>query len=162
MSHSSAGDWHFSCGNHLCGLRAAGVLVQDGKILVQRDADGREFALPGGHVKLGETLQDSLIREFLEETGRHIRCERMLWSEECFWEWNGKKAHNLCFYFLIRLCDGESLPDTGSFFPQKDNENVLLGYLSIDSLQEVILYPEFLKKEIHRLDSSIQHFITYA
>lgn len=36
-----------------------GVLIRDGKILVQRDRDGHEYVLPGGHVKIGEILEDA-------------------------------------------------------------------------------------------------------
>ena len=61
-------DWIFTFENSICDLRTVGVLIRDGKILVQRDRGGNEYALPGGHVKIGETLDDGLIREFKEET----------------------------------------------------------------------------------------------
>ena len=48
-------DWFFRTNEYICDLRTVGVLVRDGKLLVQRDRDGNEFALPGGHVKIGET-----------------------------------------------------------------------------------------------------------
>ncbi len=48
------------------------------------EKDGKEYALPGGHVKIGETLEDGLIRETMEEMGIKIECKRLLWSEECF------------------------------------------------------------------------------
>ena len=75
-------DWLFTTDEYICDLRTVGVLIRDGKILVQRDRDGHEYALPGGHVKIGETLEDGLIREYKEETGADIKCERFLWSEE--------------------------------------------------------------------------------
>ena len=78
-------DWIFPTENSVCDLRTVGLLIKDGKILVQRDRDGSEYVLPGGHVKIGETLEDGLIREFKEETDTDIKCIRMLWSEECFW-----------------------------------------------------------------------------
>lgn len=77
-------DWLFQTDAFTCDLRAAAVLVKGGKILLQRDADGSEYALPGGHVQVGETLEDALLREFSEETGIPVRIRRMLWSEECF------------------------------------------------------------------------------
>jgi ADP-ribose pyrophosphatase YjhB (NUDIX family) len=93
-------DWLFETEEYICDLRTVGVLIRDNKILVQRDRVGNEFALPGGHVKIGETLENGLIREYKEETGSDIFCRRLLWSEECFWEWNGKQAHNIAFYYL--------------------------------------------------------------
>lgn len=62
-------DWLFADANYVCDLRTVAVLVKDGKILVQRDKDGNEYALPGGHVKIGETLEAGLIREIQEEIG---------------------------------------------------------------------------------------------
>jgi 8-oxo-dGTP diphosphatase len=51
------------------GVRAAGVLVADGKILlVNHRKHGRSYwVLPGGHVRFGETIEQALIREMKEE-----------------------------------------------------------------------------------------------
>jgi len=149
-------DWLFADEHSICDVRTVGVLIRDGKLLVQRDRDGNEFALPGGHVQVGETLADGLVREYREETGTEISCVRMLWSEECFWEWNGKAAHNFAFYFLID--DHGAIPDTGAFVPHQDNSHVVLGWLPIADIPNVTIYPEFLKTEIDRLDEPMKHF----
>ncbi|MBE5951951.1 MAG: NUDIX domain-containing protein [Lachnospiraceae bacterium] len=80
----------FTTEEYTCDLRVAAVMVKDNKILVQREKEGNEYALPGGHVKIGETLEAGLIRETMEEMGVQIECKKLLWSEECFWEWNGR------------------------------------------------------------------------
>lgn len=153
-------DWIFTTEEYTCDLRVAAVLVKDNKILVQRDKDGSEYALPGGHVKMGETLEDGLIRETMEEMGVQIECKKLLWSEECFWEWNGRQAHNISFYYLVELCDGFEIPDTGEFVSQKDNCNVVIGWMPIEQIQKVTIYPEFLKGEIYHLDGPIKHFVS--
>lgn len=150
----------FKTDDYIFDVRTVGVLVKDRKILVQRDKDGNEYALPGGHVKLGETTADGLVREYKEETGADIRPGRLLWTEECFWEWKGSKAHNLAFYYLIELCDGSDIPDEGEFVSHKDNCNVVIGWMPIDQLSDVVIYPEFLKKKIFELDSPPEHFIS--
>lgn len=147
----------FSGGSYTCGLRAAGVLVKDNRILVQRDKGGSEYALPGGHIKIGETLEDGLIREIAEETGLAVKCTRLLWSEESFWEWNGRQAHTVAFYYLIEPCG--DIPGDG-FVPQKDNSGVVIGWLPVAELKNTTVYPEFLKEEIYRLDGPIKHFIS--
>ncbi len=153
-------DWIFSEDGFTCGLRAAGVLVRDGMILVQRERGGSEYALPGGHVKVGETLEGGLSREMAEELGIKIKCERLLWTEEAFWEWGGRLAHTVAFYFRVWLCGGEDIPENGGFVPQKDNSEVELGWLPVDELQNVSIYPAFLKEEINRLDGPAKHFIS--
>lgn len=57
----------FSSDNYFCDLRAVGILIKSNKILVQCDKDGNEYALPGGHIKIGETLEDGLIREYKDD-----------------------------------------------------------------------------------------------
>ncbi len=73
-------DWLFATDECICDLRTVAVLVKDNKVLVQRDKDGNEYALPGGHVKIGETLEEGLIRETQEEMGVKIASKRMLWN----------------------------------------------------------------------------------
>jgi mutator protein MutT len=51
------------------------VIVQDGQILIVKrkyDPLAGQWSLPGGGVELGETLEDSIVREMLEETGLNI------------------------------------------------------------------------------------------
>ncbi len=80
-------------------IRTVGVLIKTGKILVQRGKNGNEYALPGDHVKPGETTVDWLGLEFREETGSDIHCEHILWTEECLYELNGKS----CTALLITI-----------------------------------------------------------
>ena len=153
-------DWLFVTDEYICDLRTVAVFIKNDKILVQRDRDGSEYALHGGHIKIGETLENGLIREIMEEMGVQIECRRLLWSEECFWEWNGKQVHNIAFYYLIKLCDDFEIPDNGEFVSQKDNCNVVIGWMPIDQLQNITIYPEFLKKEIYHLNDPIKHFVS--
>ena len=42
----------------------------------------------------------------------------------------------------------------------KDNCNVVLGWMPIRKLQEITIYPEFLKEEIYHLDGPMKHFVS--
>ena len=51
------------------------VIVQDGQVLIVKrkyEPLAGQWSLPGGGVELGETLEDSIVREMLEETGLDI------------------------------------------------------------------------------------------
>ena len=43
-------DWLFSSDEYICDLRTVGVLVKNNRVLVQRDKNGSEYALPGGRI----------------------------------------------------------------------------------------------------------------
>ncbi len=53
------------------GQSVAGVVIREGKVLLARHTYGNGKGLlitPGGYLEYGETPQDALKREFLEET----------------------------------------------------------------------------------------------
>ena len=153
-------DWIFENENSICHVRAAGVLLKDNKILLQKVKDKNEYALPGGHLQFGETLEDAVVREYKEEIGATIKCSRLLWTEENFWVWKGKDAHNLSFYFLIDL--REETLETETFLPIKDNNSVEFGWVSLDDLEDKNIFPKFLKSEIVNLEKYPKHFTRKA
>lgn len=153
-----ARDWLFRGEDYRCDLRAAGVMLREGKILLQCDKNGAEYALPGGHVQVGEETKNALKREFREEMGMEIEPQRLLWTEECFWTWRGQTVHSLCFYYLI-AGEAEGLED---FRPHRDNDQVEYGFVPLEKLEGLTVYPEFLKERIFTLREYPEHFVTYA
>ena len=153
-----ARDWLFNLEDGTCNFRCAAVIIRDGKVLLQRD--GAEYALVGGHVQMGETGEEAVVREFQEELGVDIACKRLLWTEECFWEWQGKLTHTLSFYYLADFCKDSDFPDDGCFHPQKENPRVEIGWVPIVELSNLTVYPEFLREQIMECKSG--HFITRA
>jgi len=153
------GDWLFQDENSVCNFRVAGVLIRDGKILVQRDKGGDAYALPGGHVKKNETAQQSLIREYKEETNADIICNRLIWVEESFWKWGGRDTSTIAFYYLIALANDADIPGDYAV-PQKDNDNVILEWVSLDDLEKLTIYPRFLAEKVRNIADSIEHFVS--
>lgn len=127
--------------------------------MVQREKDGNEFAFPGGHVIMGETSEQSLKREYLEETGEKINVEKLIWIEECFWNWDNKEAHTIAFYYLNSLKNPTNMPDD-YFSSHKDNCNIMLEWVTLERLKELIFYPDFAKNKIQNISDEIEHFIT--
>jgi len=68
---------------HIPRVGVGAVVIEDGRVLlVRRGAQpGRGmWAIPGGLVELGETLQEAAQREILEETGLVIRAGRPMYT----------------------------------------------------------------------------------
>ena len=61
-------------------IRAAGILVKDGKILLVRHEknDKSYWLIPGGGVDFGETVEEAVIREYQEEVGLPIKVGPMV------------------------------------------------------------------------------------
>jgi 8-oxo-dGTP diphosphatase len=63
------------------------------------------YYLPGGHVKEGELMNDTLKREIKEETGLEIIPGELLWLEEVL-----KTIHHVITYWRAIMKDKNAIP----------------------------------------------------
>ena len=65
-------------------LRAEGLLIHQGRILLVCHVRENEtyWVLPGGHVKGGETLQNALTREMMEELSLEVEVGPLLFVHQ--------------------------------------------------------------------------------
>lgn len=152
-------DLYFRFEDGAFNVRSAGVFVQNGCILLQREAGGAEYALPGGQVKLGETGQSALEREFLEEIGAKIKAGPLLWVEECFFTLSGMRRHSICLYYEVQAECGLSLSE-GKFVPQKDHPHVEYGLVPIKNVSGLTVYPDFLSEALSDSSGEIRHYVS--
>jgi len=86
-------------------LRACGVCINSNGILMVNHrglAAGDFWAPPGGGINFGETAQECLQREFVEETGLHVSVGNFLFA--C--EFINKPLHAIELFFLATPLGG--------------------------------------------------------
>ena len=119
------------------GLGANAVIFDDdGLVLLEKRSDNGWWGLPGGHVEIGESAQDAVVREVLEETGLRVEVIRLMGiyshpDNFCFVQYpDGNTAHVLSTVF-------ECTPTGGRL--QMSEESTDLQYHPVDGLPEQVL-----------------------
>lgn len=153
----------FKSKDGLFSYRISGVLIQDGKVLLQHVIDDPYYAFPGGHVNFGEVSQDALIREFKEEIGADIRPLRLLWVGENFFPWGEEECHQICLYYQVILCDDAQIPLEGHFDAQDDLSGKIIDlefcWFPISSLENIDIYPPICKEKLKNLSDQVETFV---
>lgn len=89
---------------------AAFILNARGELLVERRKEGPgrgTLDLPGGFCDAGETLEEGMVREVLEETGLTLTEEpQYLFSIPNVYRYGGSEVPTLDAFFLFRVADG--------------------------------------------------------
>jgi 8-oxo-dGTP pyrophosphatase MutT (NUDIX family) len=112
-------------------LVAAGAIIyKDRKILLQKRGDNGTWAIHGGCLELGETVEETVIRELREEIGItpiNLRFYKVFSGEEmhCICS-SGDEVYYVNIIFLCDEFEGE--------LKQDDDEVVELKWFDVDNL----------------------------
>ena len=92
--------------------KAAGIIIVDRKILVERSKGEEHYKAPGGRIELGETAKQGLTRELREEFGIQINEEDL----KEFWIFchnaAGEGTKTLCMeVYMVNKWMGEITPN---------------------------------------------------
>ena len=115
-------------------VRVAGVLEEDGKLLlIEHTKNERSYwLLPGGGVDWGESLEEAVKREFLEETNLTVKIEEFLFISETLAPDKTKHAINL--YFKVKRESGELALGDDSVLSD-------LKFFTLEEMDKIKIYP---------------------
>ncbi|WGU92414.1 NUDIX domain-containing protein [Paenibacillus dendritiformis] len=85
------------------------ILNEENEILLVlrgRQPEKDKWSIPGGKVDLYETLEDTTVREVMEEVGLHIQVKRLLCTAETIDP--GRGEHWISVIFETRVVSGEA------------------------------------------------------
>jgi len=119
------------------------IFNPEGKVLLCRSRKwGNKYVIPGGHIELGESMEEALKREILEETGLSVYDIRLIGLKECIYssEFHDKKH----FIFIDYICHTDSsdviLNDEAEEYEWADMDNIEkydLGGFTRELLMEI-------------------------
>lgn len=124
---------------------AGPVIIENGKILLDRDEKDEFFKLPGGRVKEGEELEEACKRKVKEELNAEIEIIHSL-SPNVLWEnpTTKEKMAIILINYLARILNPEELRASGSVVEFKwfDIKEIREGKHNVSPNTKVLLDKE--------------------
>lgn len=120
------------------------ILNEDNQVLLQKRADVGLWGIPSGHVEIGETVSEAVIREVKEETNLDVQIKKLIGvysdpDSQVFLYPNGKAVHFITTCFLAEIIGGE--------LKCNSDESLEIKFFDIDNLPENLLkmHPQWLE-----------------
>ena len=121
-----------------------------------------------------EISKNTLIREMKEEIGVEIIIKRPLYFVENFFHFDNKDFHELSILYLMEIPpDSNWIFDNDTFVGKEEflleEEDIYHGagldlifkWVNIDELENLRLYPHFLRKSLKNLKPYPEHIVNY-
>ena len=153
-------DMTVPCGDGIINIRVGAVILKNGRFLMVGNRRSDYLYSVGGRLKFGETAEEAVKREVLEETGARMEIERLGFVHENYFYGDspanlGKLIYEVSFFFYMRV--PEDFEPKGASFTEDGSEE-FLKWVSPD--EDTTLYPEFFRTELKHTEPTVKHFVT--
>ena len=126
-------------------IRAAGIVVHNGKVLLHRNLESNHYALIGGRVEIGEDSATTLKREINEELGKDIDITGYVSTIENFFEMEGSKYHEIMFVHKIEFSKEEDKQIEQTLKNLEGKENLQYEWIDINEIDQYPILPKAVK-----------------
>ena len=141
--------------------RAAAIIVEDGCVLLAGNGKEDYLYSIGGAVHMGETAEDAVKRETLEETGVNYEVDRLAVIHENFFNENagslkGLECHEIALYFMMKPRGTKELHSNSYTMGVRET----MHWIPIEKLDTYKAFPTFMKEYLQSDHYGIEHIIT--
>lgn len=126
-------------------VRAAGIMIHNGKILVHKNINLDHYALIGGRVEIGESSADTVKREIKEELGKDIEITGYISTIENFFETKGSKYHEIMFVHKIEFTNEEDKKIEYTMKNIEGKDYLKYEWIDLENIDECPLLPIAIK-----------------
>lgn len=132
--------------NHTLNVRAAGIIIHNNKVLMHRNVNESYHALLGGRVELGESSEDTVKREILEELGKEVEITGYCCTIENFFNFRGSEYHEIMFVHFAEFVDDEDKKIEETLKNIEGREELEYRWLDLDKINEYEIRPDIMRK----------------
>jgi len=139
--------------------RACAVIPSEGRILMATNPGVDYYYSVGGGVHHGESAEDAVRREVLEETGISMEVDRLAAVHENFFRGlmdnNDLLCHEVALHFLMKPADLDSIRSTRF---SMDGMPERLAWVPLPDFKRIKVYPAFLPELLE--SQGVRHIVT--
>ncbi|OHV84587.1 NUDIX hydrolase [Rhizobium sp. LCM 4573] len=142
-------------------MRVAGLGFRDGHVLVHRAVHETFWTFPGGRAEIGETSEETLRREMVEELGVEVGIGQLLWVVENFFHYEEREWHELGLYYLMEVPAHFPFRSHDIVHRVQDEHELEFKWVpaTVASLRALDIPPYFIAEEIESLPPSPRHLV---
>jgi 8-oxo-dGTP pyrophosphatase MutT (NUDIX family) len=131
-------------------MRAAGIALEDGHVLIHRAVHETFWTLPGGRIEQGETSAETMLREMREELLVEVEIGPLAIVVESFFPDIGQQFHEIGFYHTMRLPAGFSRQRGAICHTIEDGVMLEFRWVPADAagLAEWSFFPQLLRPHV--------------
>lgn len=137
------------------GVRATALIVKDDQIFLCHDEQGKHYTI-GGAIEVGETTEEAVCREVLEEIGIAVKVDALAFVVENQFCQDSVNYHNIEFHYLVT--PNAPLEDLSQHILDS-HQKLSCRWVPLVDLEKLSVVPDFLKTELLNWNGATKHIV---